>query len=368
MTKFPPFSIAKFLAFVVIIAVFLVIILLDEKGQTDGVIENQYNIEKELLKRVSDYWEQGDFEHIIKNATHKCSEIPSFAASFPESFWPCNPTLMHCLLKGSMSSSFDQFFNKFFDPHKTQISVNKKGDTHLNLTTRDGKKIYLKLTNYCEERFLPEKIYSTGVQQGLKYLWDNYGRNIFIDRDYVSQYRVRLWREQKILALKRKDPKPVLSFSKKKMKKFCKDQNKRLLEAHIFDAASFYPSTYKSEGNYIFKSRYPWGNKDDEFTCKKVFTKECEQNKAKALSWMGIKNILGGEVELFENLFSTNGDLKLSSRHILRESPWHENARRGSAMEYPYEKNSTDFKDWNKGRYFEAFEYKGVAFRCMRIK
>jgi hypothetical protein len=218
---------------------------------------------------------------------------------------------------------------------------------------------------------LPQRIYGYGKVRDSKendFVWDNFNRNIFIDRFYVTNRQVNEWRilngESGKLELDRtKWPLPAL-ISLNEQRSYCHFYGKRLLEAKLFDAASMSPSDIKNTlPDRVFRPDTPWQrdigksflgtarvNPDYQLTpldCQLAQVKGCPENHFSndSATWMGFNYSLGFYPESLQNFIEPSKNLKLSSKFLPASSEWHELGK---------------LSEW-KGMQSEAMP---VAFRC----
>ena len=169
-----------------------------------------------------------------------------------------------------------------------------------------GVTFSLKLENHCHEKILPKNNYMAGTKSSQDYIWDNYLYNIYIDKYYVSSVDLLQNIEMDL-------SRPITDISLDKMKKYCQENGKILLESRYFDAATFYPSANK----VIYKHPFPWTKAHKSFLtdkeklksgdCLNAYVKGCEKfesfnnYKDYSISWIGINHSLGSQPEVFRN-------------------------------------------------------------------
>lgn len=227
------------------------------------------------------------------------------------------------------------------------------------------------LTDSCRDTYLPERVYGYGKVQDRRedgFLWDNFGREIYLDKFYVTNQQVNEWRilkgeKDKIEADRTKWPKPAL-ISLVEQKNYCAYFGKRLLEAKLFDAATMSPSDLKnSKPDRVLRPETPWQrdhsrsflgmariNPDYQLTpldCQLAQVQGCAEKyfTTDSSTWMGLNFALGFYPESLANAIEPTKNLKQSSRFLPPASEWHQLGT---------------LSNW-KG---EQTEGSSVAFRC----
>ena len=362
MLNLSKYSIAKIIPVVVFLFGFpLGFYLLDKEGFFEKKkMPTKLFHEKltEFVSLISLRWEQGDKENIIQSGQYQCTDIPAVLPKFPSSFFQCNSAYMKCFLEGGLSGAnltpLRDLLNIKYLAHKTY--VDSKDSLIIKFLLKDtDKEISIKLDNYCHQTYLPRRVYSSGLGQGLNKIWDNYSQDIFVDKFNVNNYEVEKWRSNyKKDKIEKDSFLPALKLNLDQMKKFCLDRGKQLLQAHIFDASSFFPSSL--ENGYIFKSKYPWGNEKKETGFEK------------SVSWNGVFFPLGGEMEVFKNIFTPHENLKVSNSNLKKNNPWNQIALRAHWDGEGRELKNFEFTQSHSVEVLPVERIKGVAFRCMSKK
>jgi hypothetical protein len=190
----------------------------------------------------------------------------------------------------------------------------------------------------CRGVRLPERIYS--FQQDQSFLWDTFGRDITLDRQLVTRGDVDYWVKNndryKHLRLTSDTYwyEPALNLSREEKNAFCHWRKAHLLEAHYFDAATFFLDPQKQVPQV--PTQVPWAREDKAFynlndlsdgqsylikKCKRGFFKECRELKkyqlafmwsSENISWLGLRQVFGGPPEEFQNPFFPSLIYKLS--------------------------------------------------------
>ena len=326
--------------------------------------------EPDILK----LWTQG--QSFIKSST-QCKEEIIVDKTVGGSYYNCQPHFWQCFWQGGVPGQnpsvkvelFGQIYEVKANPSFEAIpaysrfsryySMTKLSGTGLNL--HYGYKIELSvkqipglsqtllLTDTCRDTYLPERIYGYGKRppSGEGFIWDNFGRRIFIDRFYVTNQMVNEWlvlknQAEKIISDRTLWPKPSL-ISIESQKEYCAYFGKRLLSAELADAASMTPTDFKNlRPLKVVRAQTPWQrdhsktflgmariNPDYQLTpldCQLAQVKGCREKyfSTDSASWMGMNYPLGFFQESFVNTIEPSQNLKQSSRLLPASSPWHE--------------------------------------------
>ena len=338
----------------------------------------------EFLTQLNKRWRYGDIEAYWGTNNFQCADIPNTLIGMNPEILKCNPVYINCWLSGGIPKldSVIKTKNHEFHADTKNLAIINHGDLKIDFIEKNTKTEFsVRLERNCHEAFLPEKVYSSGPDANSLDVWDNYGRKIFVDKFYVSNFDVKFWKT-KNFSINSNDLKPALNLTRPEQQKYCHSRGKKLLQNHIFEASTFFPSVYKK--GYLFKSKIPWAKspKPNELTifskknCVKSFTKECladqELNSYSNLStsWIGIYHSLGSELESFDNIFNHKANLKVSSKYTSVSSLWNMNSRRATWSGYTFDRDTFKFTEFYSGQVEDiGFEQlKGVAFRCMSIK
>ncbi len=337
----------------------------------------------EFMTRLSKRWKYGDFEQLWGSSDFQCTDIPSEVQFKNPDFLRCNGTYLKCIFKNQIKSinPFISTQHLKFYPDLGSFKIIPGGDLTINFkegTTQT--KFSVRLEHNCHDTYLPNGKYSAGLDPQSAMVWDNINRDIFIDKNYVT-YRDLKYFQNRDVPQGKKLWEPATNLSLREMKNYCAQLGKKLLQSHIFDAASFYPS--KMEKGYLFKSFYPW-SKDkykiakEEITekfCSKIYTKDCT-DKYRGLSletvqtpgWVGGYYMLGGYAEVFENKFLPAANLKISHHLLSKTNPWHRLGLRGSWSGKDFNEKDISYFESTSQKELPGNIGKGVAFRCMRLK
>lgn len=327
------------------------------------------------LPQVLKLWEEGG--NLISPKGTSCEEEIQYDPSVGRSYYQCNPLFWECFWKGGIednpSLKVDVFGQRFhlvarpaFDPIPA-ISANprysqlykrtEKGFQHqygylveLAIKEVPGSNQTIFLSDTCRDTYLPQRIYGYGQVKNVKdqgFIWDNFGRDIFIDKFYVTNRQVNEWRvltgEVNKLELDRKKwPHPAL-LSSKEQANYCAFYGKRVLEAKLFDAASMSPADFQDpRPKRVIRPDTPWQrdlsrtflgmariNPDYQLTpldCQLAQVKGCKETyfSTDSASWMGFNFSLGFYPEALKNFLEPDKNLKMSSHFLPAKSEWHQ--------------------------------------------
>jgi len=215
-------------------------------------------------------------------------------------------------------------------------------------------KLNILLENSCADTYLPNRTYGKGPFQSRNdWKWDNLNRAIYIDKFQVTNRDIKEWMEYDLTAPNIIIPKqstalsaPTSNLTVVQMQRYCAFQGKQLLQAHFFDAATFYLGRKRKSG-ILFRSQYPWTRKakssflykaqnDLEYSfnkkyCSKIYSKEClnttfpfYNHSTNSSSWMGIYQVFGGMLEYFDNPINQKQNINASSYYFPLTSRWHQ--------------------------------------------
>jgi hypothetical protein len=380
-------SISKFLAFVVVILVLPGVIYYFYTKSDQAYESQKLSFDQgfsEFLTQLNKRWRYGDIEGHWGTNNFECADIPRSLEGMNPEVLKCNPVYINCWLTGGIPK-LDPIIktkNHVFHADTKNLSIINHGDLKIDFVEKTtNTEFSVRLERNCHQAFLPEKVYSSGPDASSLDVWDNYGRKIFVDKFYVSNFDVKFWKTKEF-SINSNDLKPALNLTKAEQQEYCQYRGKKLLQNHIFEASTFFPSVYKK--GYLFKSKIPWAkipkvNELITFTkknCVKNFTKEClvdqKLNSFSNLStsWIGIYHSLGSELESFDNIFHKAANLKVSSKYTSISSLWNMNSKRATWSGQSYDRDSFNFTEFYSGDVEDIMfeQLKGVAFRCMSIK
>ncbi len=320
-------------------------------------------------------WEEGD--RLITKAGPNCPQEILHDPKIGRSYYQCNPHLWQCYWQSGMGQNptleidlFGQTFHVVakasfdaipaFSTHPRTYETFRRSEPGLELQYGYLIDIEIKeipglfqpmiLTDSCRDTYLPQRIYAYGKVKDKReegFIWDNFDRDIFIDKFYVSNRQVNEWRiltgeQTKIISDRKLWPQPAL-ISLKEQTAYCSFYGKRLLEAKLFDAATMSPSDLKeSTPERVLRPQTPWQrdlsksflgmariNPDYQLTpldCQLAQVQGCHERffTTDSATWMGINYALGFYPESFKNFIEPAGNMKKSSKFFAAASPRHE--------------------------------------------
>ena len=227
-------------------------------------------------------WEEGPREWM-------CEDFFDPDIRYEQVYLQCNPNLLKCQLRDRKHLSFKAFVGT---PESRRFG--------LVLTYRkDSLEEEFVFYDNCRDILLPEGLYALGEYRvGDDLLWDNARRRIFFDRTLVTRQDIINWpslleekRGQQLRELN--SEKTLLHFPARgllleEMKRFCLFRGKMLMQASVWDAASFLPAHRGASppGASVVRTPYPWAKglqssflqqdtplgPDD---CAKAYIREC---------------------------------------------------------------------------------------------
>lgn len=318
-------------------------------------------------------WEDGD--RFFPKDGPNCPDEIVHDKSVGRSYYQCNPHFWQCYWQEGVKTYpsieigiFGQTFHIIAKPSFDPIPQFSTSHRYYKLFSRKGEDFPLSygyivdimvkeipgfsqpmiLADTCRDTFLPQRIYAYGKVKDKRdegFLWDNFDRNIFIDRFYVTNRQVNEWRVlsgQPIVSDRKKWPEPAF-IPKKEQIEYCAFYGKRLLEAKLFDAAAMTPGELKNPLSRTFaRPETPWQrdlsktflgmsriNPDYQLTpldCQLAEVQGCPSRyfTTDSATWMGMNYALGFYPESLVNEIEPTKNLKKSSRFLAQASPWHE--------------------------------------------
>ncbi len=342
--------------------------------------------------KIQKLWEQGD--RFFPKGGVKCEQEILHDNSIGRSYYQCNPHFWQCYWQGGVVESpgieidlFGQTFQVMARPSFDPIQVLSPNPRFMEAFHRNspgldlfyGYKIEISvsgiqglsqpmiLTDTCRDTFLPQRVYGYSKDdEGL--MWDNFDRNIFIDKFYVTNRQVNEWRllkneTSKIVTDRKKWAHPAL-LTKNDQTDYCAYFGKRVLEAKLMDAASMSPPDMKDPLPLkISRPDTPWQrdlsksflgmsriNPDYQLTpldCQLAQVQGCHLKyfSTDSATWMGFHYSLGFYPESVVNNIDPKLNAKMSSRFHAPASHWHQLG---------------NYSSWD-GEQTEALP---VAFRC----
>lgn len=162
--------------------------------------------------------------------------------------------------------------------------------------------------------------------------WDNIGRYLVIDKLPVRNYELNLWEKSSQVQIKLASnllavEEFVSYLTQAEQKDYCSSRGMTLMEATVFDAATYYRDirNYKDKIErtyYYFGNRMPSDNK-----CDLQPTSECKNplsvrpNFNLQVSWMGMM-ALTNDFESMANPFDPIFNLRPGSKYFKENSAW----------------------------------------------
>lgn len=320
-------------------------------------------------------WEEGD-RYFPKDGV-RCEEEIQHEKNVGRSYYQCNPHFWQCFWQGGVKDHpeieidlFGQTFHvvarpvfrplteysqapRYYEMFKRKspgLDVQSGYMVELEVKEIPGLAQPLILSDSCRDTYLPQRIYGYGKVKDARengFVWDNFDRNLFLDKFYVTNRQVNEWRilngqTSKIEKDRKKWPKPAL-LSLNEQISYCSFYGKRVLEAKLFDAATMSPSDVKnSMPDKVYRPDTPWQrdlsktflgmariNPDYQLTpldCQLAEVRGCRELyfSTDSATWMGFHYALGFYPESLRNFIEPKKNLKLSSKFYDPASPWHE--------------------------------------------
>lgn len=383
------YSISKIILILTILGILIVILIsqdsffdLISNKKLDGprineqiILQKKRNLFDQVirisLKDIENIWLAAD--DVFSDLTNKdemnlknlfqCPEEVRHTPSIGKNYYRCNPHFWQCYWQGGMKKnpsltlqlmgttyhvyakpSFPS--NKIYSSQKRFYELRNKG-IHVNIGVKEIPEFSqsLFLGDTCRDVLLPQRTYSYQKENKEIFLWDNIGKNIFIDRYYVTNRLINDWkvlRGRRDIETDRKEwPKPAL-LKIQDQKKYCQFFGKKLLNVLLFEAAAFSLPQDNSSILYHYRPQTPWNREIDKTFlgqarreenfllsskhCGLALVKECPQKfyTSDSASWMGVNHILGYYPESLINFLEPKRNLKMSSYLFPASSEWHE--------------------------------------------
>lgn len=312
-------------------------------------------------------WEEAD-RYFPKEGT-RCDQEIQHEKTVGRSYYQCNPHFWQCYWEGgvrkkvalevelfgqtfhvSARPAFDSRFYKLFKRSTPGIDLQYGYQVELIVKEIPGLSQPIILSDSCRDTYLPERIYGYSKPKDKReegFIWDNFNRDIFVDKFYVTNRQLNEWylltgQSAKVEEDRKKWPRPGLLPLKEQIA-YCHFYGKRLLEAKIFDAATMSPSDLKNTlPERVYRPDTPWQrdlsksflgiariNPDYQLTpldCQLAQVQGCQEKlfSTDSATWMGLHYALGFYPESLQNFIEPKKNIKLSSRFYSPASPWHE--------------------------------------------
>ncbi len=367
-------------------------------------IEGFNTLTPKIIGSVEDFWINAGLN--FKMDQLLCPELILPDPKVGSKYLSCNPLFWECFWSSGIKKKPSlqvEYEGQVFTIEAVKNSTGSFGSVITNSSLKNGEapswayQVELKVKEFpefslnmalldsCNDLFLPERVYAYGVSQTSRaqdvFLWDNFGREIYLDKFPVANYKINLWaaEDKKFSHLIKEDvslfPFPATHLSRAEQIKYCASVGKRLMEPHLFDAASMIPSGDEKFPEVIAPASTPWerdrartflmsDKKPSVEDCQKAPVKGCDQYayNTNSASWMGISDTLGSYPESFRAVYDRM-NVKISSVFIEKSSPWNSLGKRGiwSGEGSSSSDFSTGSLDENP---FLSMEEVPVGFRC----
>jgi hypothetical protein len=359
----------------------------EELSQMDRVA-----IIMQAIDQVTKWWELGDYQGQLGPENKSCKEFV-WSDNYPKEWQSCNPHFLQCIFEGKWSidpvikidykgqnykvevipynetqvlfSDQQRFYRTIFPKVNGQYQGKEAGiQLKLGISGEKSHHWTVQLLDQCHDSYLPQKIYPYKVSNNLKpkkrvkitHHWDNWGRDIFIDKFLVKNINVIDWKLAKGKKLSKKEmnsllwyrPSTDLSFDDQKQ--YCLDRGKVLLKKSVHLAISAHQgNTRKSLDKKTLVGKFGLSGKSShslikpfsrrnqgeklsdsqlDALCSTYFTQECLGLRDSFLiwntpNWSGIFQLFGGPLESISNDFDSEYNLAASSYHFDRYSKEH---------------------------------------------
>ncbi len=380
--------------------------IIAQKWSISTLKPDQFVQDKEALSRLLEnsseiqrIWSEGEDSREWISLKKECLSYYQITETFDESLLRCNPMIFECLNRFNQKLNFRFVKPDLSDDQNQKIYryLTKSNTSHIGLEhsgylftiedKKNRKHLNLFLADQCHEVFLQNRTYAYGEEilekksseETEDYRFDNFNQNIYIDQHLVMNSELNEWIDfgnpNFTEGLKKSDNKdyflPATSLTYSQMENYCSFKGKQLMQAHIFDAATFLPmdlNDINPKNNN--RSPYYWTKKKSEFKsdCSLIFAKECLQKKnfkinSTSPTWAGLTDSMGGPFEVFRNPIDPESNLKAASYYFNFKSPWHKLGFRASWDGEDFDLRHFDFKGINPEIIPQKFQ---VGFRCMR--
>jgi hypothetical protein len=370
---------------------------------------------KSTYERLEKRYKFGNIEtYPIKNFS--CPDLLNFNETRPN-YLRCNRLYLECFLQGKTPSSFTHLtvslenkdYRVVFEPafsgaYSQTIARSLNGNPALpkygvmvlaTIPQLSKEKYPLIFENNCNQAKLQERVYEVlSFKDSSKKYFDTFGKQYLIDSYLVRNIDILEWKKLMGEKLKVKMPTnsdsfhlPATSLSLSQRKSYCEFRGKRLLESHIYDAATLLPKTIDPKEVPVRRSVFPWKSEENIFVelyegrkisygrkeCNNVYTSECLVDEAYngyldlAATWSGVFETLGGYMESVSNIYEPRFNVIPSSFHFsAREFNLHQLGVRIHWDGEGSDLNSFNFI-WNGNDYSKQVQDKDikVGFRCM---
>lgn len=318
-----------------------------EKSKTKQIVQESREL-ADIARAASELvalWRTGDPAMLAPY----CRDMFDPSIVYPPHYFRCNPDYMKCLL-----SQRPKLGDVEVRWHRIVAAKSgREWSLSLKLTRAKHTQI-LTLGDSCSSIELPKRRYSFKTKSE-DIRWDNFDRDIFIDRTPVNWRDVIEWAKVQNITLlnvkttdidvsKRHTSAQGLNLDE--MKRYCAYRGKKLASLPVFEAASYHPRDSKViRPNRVVRTPYPWSiyrksiflyqarknrwraNYED---CRKAYVAECagikpiEKMNDLIPTWSGLIDTIGGVPEVFSNPYDPDMNFFPSSAQMPAASPWHE--------------------------------------------
>lgn len=322
------------------------------------------------IAQIQDRWSGGDLEGKWGTKEWTCRHLPPSENVAP-AFLKCRPAYLECFARGEAGIS--PVFKISYEKKEYELRLKALSDGRFSkwLSKKDlldqnlpdsGLLIHLEvkghgvwpviLEDVCRDQYLSQRIYSYGARREreenhFEMMWDNFGRNIFVDKFLVSQSDWYDWTKSEFPV----DPAlPIQNVSVEEQENYCASRGARRLDALIWDAATMTPLDLKRDRpQFITKPWLPWTRdrkgtffekallnpdwKPELSDCQKAYVKECaifpyRAHETDNTSWTGVNHVLGGVAEQMRNSVEEELVFRASSRFESARSSLHQLGKR----------------------------------------
>ncbi|MFG1493429.1 hypothetical protein [Halobacteriovorax sp. ZH4_bin.1] len=350
----------------------------------------------EIVKTLKFEWENA---HLDKEGM--CKKL----SYVDDQYYQCFPEYMACLLE-----------KKLVNVHinKKLVPITMKGSyryhqmpsyRYYDFTVKAegfNEELKLSFVDSCQEVYVPQRYYPfLANKRDVTISWDNFNRNIFVDKYHVQNWEVLNWAKASKHKLAQQAANKIKERNKytyayglsiDEMEAYCSFQGKSILSARVFDAISIHPEDLNdTTTKYLRAPFYPWERKNtktllneiqrmkdfhiDEITneerlklCEKDYSSECLdlnyiQKDSRNVSWAGVYEVFGGPLEYLRNIIHPSENIKLASFYFSWHQKAHQTGMRGYWDGEGFGLNNIAFDPFISKEI--GPEYK-IAFRCMR--
>jgi len=368
----------------------------------------------ELTQIVEKQWIEGDTKGLWRANKFKCNSLKDVDNKNTDDSWlQCNPLYINCFLEnsngkveikanGETQIAYFKKMGQSYSTTETRKSIKHHlapiVSTHLKFSFKKNSSDYhsLLLENNCKDTYLPNRVYGLDLnldKRRFDYKWDNFRKNIYVDKYLVTNYEINRWIDNsksdiKKIKTKTQFPLPATHLKLNEMKDYCAFHGKELMSAHVFDAMSFHPGDEEViRSQFLVKRPFPWSKRKskvflykaqkgkefeiDKDNCRKAFVKEClakydmQAYDTRSASWLGTFQLLGGVMEAMHNPVDNKKNLMLSSQYINASSKWNQLGKRISWDGLNHEVKNFKFPEETQLE-TSKMRFK-VGFRCMKV-